>query len=138
MTEATLSITNPDEILALFVPRDQHLRKLRRLFDVSITNRDGRIRISGEGDDVERATRTLEKLRRLSRKQGELTAGDIDNAASEEGVVVDGGSPQLAVASAWVDEGPSYKRLLARARGRAAIIKHRSCHISIVLDDGQN
>ncbi len=48
MTEATLSITNPDEILALFGPRDQHLRKLRRLFDVSITQRDGRIRISGE------------------------------------------------------------------------------------------
>lgn len=100
MTEATLSITNPDEILALFGPRDQHLRKLRRLFDVSITQRDGRIRISGESDDdVQRATRTLEKLRRLSRKQGELTAGDIDAAASEEGVLIEGVAPKLAVPS---------------------------------------
>ena len=96
MTEATLSITNPDEILALFGPRDQHLRKLRRLFDVSITQRDGRILIAGEGDDVQRATRTLEKLRRLSRKQGELTAGDVDTAASEEGASVEGVAPKLA------------------------------------------
>ena len=56
MTEATLSITNPDEILALFGPRDQHLRKLRRLFDVSITQRDGSIRISGDGEGVLRRT----------------------------------------------------------------------------------
>ena len=72
MTEATLSITNPEEILALFGPRDQHLRRLRRLFDVSITQRDGRIRISGEDEGVQRATRTLEKLRQISRKKGEL------------------------------------------------------------------
>ena len=86
MTEATLSITNPDEILTLFGPRDQHLRKLRQLFDVRITQRDGRIRISGEGEeDVQRATRTLEKLRHLSRKKGELSPGDIEVAASEEG-----------------------------------------------------
>ena len=86
MTEATLSITNPDEILTLFGPRDQHLRKLRQLFDVRITQRDGRIRISGEGEeDVQRATRTLEKLRHLSRQKGELSPGDIEVAASEEG-----------------------------------------------------
>ena len=86
MTEATLSITNPDEILTLFGPRDQHLRKLRQLFDVRITQRDGRIRISGEGEeDVQRATRTLEKLRHLSRRKGELSPGDIEVAASEEG-----------------------------------------------------
>jgi phosphate starvation-inducible PhoH-like protein len=95
MTEATLSITNPEEILALFGPRDQHLRKLRRLFDVNITQRDGRIRISGEDEDVHRATRTLEKLRQLSRKKGELSAGDIDTAASEEGALVDGAAARL-------------------------------------------
>ena len=97
MTEATLSITNPDELLALFGPRDQHLRKLRRLFDVSITQRDGRVRISGEDTDVQRATRALEKLQRLSRKKGELSAGDVEVAASEEGATVEGaGATKLA------------------------------------------
>jgi phosphate starvation-inducible PhoH-like protein len=86
MTETTLSITNPNEILALFGPRDQHLRRLRKLFDVSITQRNGSIRISGDEEPVQKATRTLEKLRHLSRKQGELSPGDIDKAAAEEGV----------------------------------------------------
>ena len=96
MTEATLSIANPDELLALFGPRDQHLRKLRRLFDVNITQRDGRIRVTGEGSDVQRATRALEKLQKLSRKKGELSPGDVEVAASEEGAIVEGGVPKLA------------------------------------------
>ena len=131
MTEATLSITNPDEILALFGPRDQHLRKLRRMFDVSITQRDGRIRISGEVDDVERATRALEKLRRLSRKQGELTAGDIDTAASEEGVAVEGASPKLAVTASngtrtgsggEIEIQHAARRIKPRTPGQAAYV----------------
>ena len=88
MTEATLSITNPDEILTLFGPRDQHLRKLRQLFDVTITQRDGRVRISGEDEGVRGATRTLEKLRQLSRKKGVLSTEDIQHAATEEGAVI--------------------------------------------------
>ncbi len=35
----------------------------------------------------------------MSRKQGELTAGDIDAAASEEGVLIEGVAPKLAVPS---------------------------------------
>lgn len=85
MSETTFSITNPDEILALFGPRDQHLRRLRKLFDVQITQRNGNIRISGEEEPVQQATRTLKKLQHLSRKQGELNPGDIDKAAIEEG-----------------------------------------------------
>lgn len=93
MTETTLSITNRDEILALFGPRDQHLRRLRKLFDVSITQRNGSVRITGEEEPVQKATRAMEKLRHISRKQGELSAGDIDKAAAEEGVAV---APDMA------------------------------------------
>ncbi len=90
MTEATLSITDASEILILFGPRDQHLRKLRRLFDVSITQRNGQVLIAGEDESVQRATKTLEKLRHLSRKQGELSAGDVNRAAMEEGAIIEG------------------------------------------------
>lgn len=89
MTETTLSITDQNELLALFGPRDQHLRRVRRLFDVRITQRNGEIRISGENESVHQATRTLQKLRHLSRRQGELSPGDVDRAASEEGASVD-------------------------------------------------
>lgn len=122
MTEATLSIANPDELLALFGPRDQHLRKLRRLFDVSITQRDGRIRISGEGDDVGRATRALEKLQRLSRKQGELTAGDVEMAASEEGASVAGATPKLHL-SGEIDIQHSGRKIKPRTPGQAKYVE---------------
>lgn len=85
MSEATLSISSPDEILALFGPRDINLRRVRKLFDVRITQRGGQVVISGEDQSVDAAKRTLEKLRHLSRKQGDLTPGDVTNAAIEEG-----------------------------------------------------
>lgn len=107
MTEATLSITHPDEILALFGPRDINLRRIRKLFDVRITQRGGKVTIAGKPDDVDAAKRTLERLRALTRKQGELTPGDVNNAARAEGIETEGegfvsihqpdGSPSLAV-----------------------------------------
>src|SRR5438132_587363 len=40
---------------------------------------------------------------------------------------------ELVVASAYVDEGPTIKRWRARARGRVARIKKRTCHITVSL-----
>jgi large subunit ribosomal protein L22 len=40
---------------------------------------------------------------------------------------------QLVVESAFADEGPTAKRWRPRARGRAARIRKRTCHITIVL-----
>ncbi len=128
MTEATLSITNPEEILALFGPRDQHLRKLRRLFDVNITQRDGRIRISGEDEDVHRATRTLEKLRHLSRKKGELSAGDVDTAASEEGAVVDGTAAQIQMLGDEINIQHAGRRIKPRTPGQAKYVEAIRSH----------
>ncbi len=89
MTEATLSIANQQEILDLFGPRDQHLRRIRRLFDVNITQRDGRIRIAGQDAGVQSAARTLEKLRKISRRNGGISPGDVDQAAFDEGAAID-------------------------------------------------
>jgi phosphate starvation-inducible PhoH-like protein len=86
MTEATLAVTSPDEILALFGARDQHLRTIRRLFDVNITHRQGQIRVSGESGPVQQTTRVLERLRQLSRRKGVLSPLDIQEAAAHEGV----------------------------------------------------
>jgi phosphate starvation-inducible PhoH-like protein len=123
MTEATLSITNPDEILALFGPRDQHLRKLRRLFDVSITQRGSQIRIHGDGEHVERAARTLEKLRHLSRKKGQLSPVDVDNAASEEGAVVEGTPPRNGLDVEEINIQHVGRRIKPRTRGQAAYVE---------------
>ncbi|MBN8215899.1 MAG: 50S ribosomal protein L22 [Spirochaetes bacterium] len=43
----------------------------------------------------------------------------------------------LIVRSINVEVGPSFKRMLPRARGSADTIKKRSAHIRVVLTDGQ-
>src|SRR4030081_842574 len=39
----------------------------------------------------------------------------------------------LIITTAYVDEGPTLKRWRARARGRVARIRKRTCHITLVL-----
>jgi len=41
----------------------------------------------------------------------------------------------LYVKACYVDQGPSLKRWRARAQGRAAAIKKRMSHITVVLDE---
>ena len=42
----------------------------------------------------------------------------------------------LVIAAAYADEGPTLKRWRARARGRVARIRKRTCHITIELTPG--
>ena len=44
---------------------------------------------------------------------------------------------QLRVARTWVNEGPMRRKWRAAARGRAVTVRKRTCHIHVVLDDGQ-
>ncbi len=47
-------------------------------------------------------------------------------------------SPEdLRVATIFADEGPAMKRMVPRARGRANVIRKRSTHITVVVDDGE-
>jgi large subunit ribosomal protein L22 len=41
----------------------------------------------------------------------------------------------MKIAKAFVDQGPTMKRMMPRAMGRADIIKKRSCHITLVLEE---
>jgi large subunit ribosomal protein L22 len=40
---------------------------------------------------------------------------------------------QLVIRAIWVDEGPTAKRFLPRAMGRATTIRKRSSHITVVV-----
>lgn len=55
----------------------------------------------------------------------------IANAEHNEGADID----ELRVSSVCVDEGSTYKRLRARARGRANRIFKRTSHITLTLSD---
>ena len=51
----------------------------------------------------------------------------VSNAEANHGLIGD----ELFVSTVYVDEGPTIKRWRARARGRVARIRKRTCHITI-------
>ncbi len=55
----------------------------------------------------------------------------IANAEHNEGADID----ELKVSKIFVDEGPTFKRMHARARGRGARILKRTCHITVMVSD---
>ena len=55
----------------------------------------------------------------------------VANAENNEGADID----ELHVAAISVDEGPSMKRIRARAKGRAARILKRTSHITLTVAD---
>ncbi|ADN74488.1 50S ribosomal protein L22 [Ferrimonas balearica] len=55
----------------------------------------------------------------------------IANAEHNEGLDID----DLKVAKIYVDEGPTMKRIMPRAKGRADRILKRSSHITVVVAD---
>ncbi|MDA7909380.1 KH domain-containing protein, partial [bacterium] len=79
MTEATISSVEPKLVLPLFGAKDQHLRRLREKFNVTITHRNGQVKISGENEDqVAQATDAIEQLTEIVRTKGNLTPAIFD------------------------------------------------------------
>lgn len=79
--------------------------------------------------------RALEALTFSPRKAAMLVKkvleSAIANAEHNEGADVD----ELKVSRIFVDEGPTYKRFQARAKGRAARILKRTSHITVAVGD---
>jgi large subunit ribosomal protein L22 len=62
---------------------------------------------------------------------GKILNSAIANAEHNEGADID----ELKVSTAFVDEGPTYKRIQPRAKGRANRILKRTSHISVTVSD---
>ena len=77
MSEATLSLAEPQQALSLFGVRDQHLRAIRDSLGVSITHRDGQIHVVGDDRAVAKATQVLEELKQLVERRGPVGADDV-------------------------------------------------------------
>ena len=84
------------------------------------------------GMPVEKALDALQ----FSNKKGavlvrKVLLSAIANAEHNEGADVD----ELRVSAIYVDEGPTMKRLRARAKGRANRILKRTSHITVKVSD---
>ncbi len=75
--------------------------------------------------------KALEMLRFNTRKAAaifhKVLESAIANAEQNEGADID----ELKISTVYVDDGPTQKRVRARAKGRANRITKRSCHITI-------
>jgi large subunit ribosomal protein L22 len=86
--------------------------------------------------------RSVPEARTILAFSSRAVAKDVDkvlrsavaNAESRPGLHWQG--DDLVIVAAYADEGPTLKRWRARARGRVARIRKRTCHITIELAQG--
>src|SRR3989338_1989552 len=77
----------------------------------------------------------LRELKFLPKRGAIIVAKTIKSAASNAGDK-ELKNLNLRVASAWVGQGPVLKRMRAHAMGRGATYKRKTCHLTIVVSDG--
>jgi large subunit ribosomal protein L22 len=58
----------------------------------------------------------------------------IANAEHNHGVDIDG----LKISKVFADQGPTYKRMHARAKGRGTRLIKPTCHITVYVSDGES
>jgi phosphate starvation-inducible PhoH-like protein len=117
MTEATIPLVDTHRVLSLFGARDQHVRTIRDALGVSITHRDGEIRVAGEESAVAQATAALNQLTSQLERQGEIAALEVaDVLARVTGKQAGAGAPA-------VDAIQAARRITPRTPGQARYIE---------------
>jgi large subunit ribosomal protein L22 len=84
------------------------------------------------GLPIERALDTLKfSSKRAAAVLKKVVDSAIANAEHNHGADID----DLKVAQVYVDQGPTYKRMMARAKGRGTRILKQTSHITVILSD---
>ncbi|GAB4359953.1 MAG: 50S ribosomal protein L22 [Gammaproteobacteria bacterium] len=84
------------------------------------------------GLPVDKALNILQfSPKKAARIMHKVLESAIANAEHNEGADID----ELKVSKVTVDEGPTYKRIQARAKGRANRILKRTSHITVTVSD---
>ena len=80
MSEKIIEISNVETIANIFGAFDANARRIEKEFGVAIYSRDGEIRVSGEQENVEMASRVILYLEKLSALSGNLTEQNVEYA----------------------------------------------------------
>jgi large subunit ribosomal protein L22 len=96
-------------------------RKARRVVDLIKGKKAGDALISLRFMPY-RGARFIEKILKSAMANAEQKNANVDVEA-------------MVISGAYVDQGPTMKRMEPRAMGRANVIKKRSCHITVVLTE---
>ncbi|MFT3786738.1 MAG: PhoH family protein [Tepidisphaeraceae bacterium] len=76
----TIALEQPEKRLALFGAADRYLRLLRESFGVQITSRNDEVRLTGEGEQVNRAAAVLNQMQHKLRRKEWLSDTDVSEA----------------------------------------------------------
>lgn len=117
MTEATISLGEPQLALSVFGVRDQHLRAIRNSLGVSITHRGGQLHVAGDDTAVSKATKALEELKLLAERRGPLAVDDVRQVLSQ----VSGGNG-VAAPQPLIEVPNASKQIRPRTAGQARYV----------------
>jgi phosphate starvation-inducible PhoH-like protein len=77
MPRTSIAVVDSKRLVAIFGPRDQHLRRIRSALGVGVSARDDSIQIEGEEPAVLRAAEIFEELDRIARDEGVVEADQV-------------------------------------------------------------
>lgn len=110
-----LTLDSREEAVILFGPRDQYLRTIRDALGVRLVARGDTLQVDGPEDAVSLADRTFEQLRRVLRKNGQLTPTDVSDVLT----VIKGGDARGGTTTLGTADG-KYLRPRTDGQGRYA------------------
>jgi len=117
MSRTSIAVVDSKRLVAVFGPRDQHLRRIRSALGVGVSARDDSIQIEGEEAAVLRAAEIFEELDRLAREHGAVDVADVTQLLS----VATGTAP--AVPRDPIEVHRPDKQVQPRSAGQAAYVK---------------
>ena len=117
MSRTTIAVVDSRRLLAIFGPRDQHLRRIRTALGVGVTAREDSIHIEGDEPAVLKAAEIFEQLDRIASERGGVEAADVSQllaAATGE---------RAAVQAEPIEVQRPGRQVLPRSAGQAAYVK---------------
>jgi phosphate starvation-inducible protein PhoH and related proteins len=117
MSRTSIAVVDSKRLVAVFGPRDQHLRRIRSALGVGVSARDDSIQIEGEEAAVLRAAEIFEQLDRIAREHGAVEIADVTELLSAAT-----GNSQT-VPRDPIDVHRPDKQVQPRSAGQAAYVK---------------
>ena len=117
MSRTSIAVVDSKRLVAVFGPRDQHLRRIRSALGVGVSARDDSIQIEGEEAAVLRAAEIFEQLDRIAREHGTVEIADVTELLSAAT-----GSSQTVPRDPIEVHRPD-KQVQPRSAGQAAYVK---------------
>jgi phosphate starvation-inducible protein PhoH and related proteins len=116
MSEASITLKDVNETIALFGARDQYLRQIRDALPIRVIARNGLISLEGDPDHVTRATQIFTQLRRLIHDHGAITPADVTT-------VLESTQPGVEPALPASDIVQSKRRVRPRSEGQSRYVQ---------------